>query len=164
MDDQLVYFDIKEEKPSFKSKFKETINCLDFNSEGNMMAYACLDGRVGLINLGEEIEEIYQLEGPTEELSSLSFHPKGNALLGSSRDGSIWVWNCNKGKAIKSFYGHNDSVSQCNFTPSGKLIASISEDNTFKVWKISQDEPIVDIRHSSKNFFHTDSIVAFDMH
>lgn len=77
------------------------------------------------------------MEGPEEEFTYLTTHPKGNILLVSSIDGTIWMWNLNNGKVLSTFYGHLGGVNKALFTPN-KKIASISDDGTFKIWKFGE--------------------------
>lgn len=76
----------------------------------------------------------FTLEGPSDEIRTIEWHQKGNALISGSADGTLWLWNGNNGENLMVFNGHEKAVNQVNFTPDGKHISSISEDATMRIW------------------------------
>ncbi|ORY30692.1 WD40 repeat-like protein [Rhizoclosmatium globosum] len=67
---------------------------------------------------------ILELDGPSE-VTWLNWHPRGNALLCGSSDGTLWMWAVPSGQCMNVFTGHSASVLCGQFTPDGKSIVSV---------------------------------------
>ena len=52
---------------------------------------------------GSENGELVQtLEGPSEGIEWLDWHPKGNILLAGSEDFTVWMWNATSGACMQA--------------------------------------------------------------
>lgn len=62
-----------------------------FNHKGDLIATGSMDSTVKIWNFEGKL--LHTLEGPSDEITCIDWHSKGNALLTASADGSIWMWN-----------------------------------------------------------------------
>ena len=46
------------------------------------------------------------LEGPSDDLNFLEWHPKGNVLLTGGKDYMVWMFNGVSGEFLSCFTGH----------------------------------------------------------
>jgi WD40 repeat protein len=79
---------------------------------------------------------------PAAEISSMYFHPKGNAILGAFKDGSINLYSAKTGNELGQFFGHTSEVYGAYFTPDSKYIISIGGDKTLRKWDPKQNKEI----------------------
>lgn len=91
-----------------------------------------MDSKIKLWDLKGNLKAT--ISDPSDEITSLDWHQKGNALVCGCQDGSLWLFNGNKGQCLGGFYGHEADVTQCGFTPDGKSILSVSLDGTLRIW------------------------------
>lgn len=67
---------------------------------------------------------IHTLEGPTNDIEWLRWHPKGYAIIAGSKDSTIWMWWALTGKVMNVFSGHGTSISCGIFAHGGKVIVT----------------------------------------
>jgi WD40 repeat protein len=79
------------------------------------------------------------LEGHTNDVQGISFHPNGNRIVTSAQDATLRLWDLN-GRELQVLKGHADFVNDISFSPSGEFIASVSGDRTLKLWGRSDSD------------------------
>jgi len=90
------------------------------------------------------------LTGLVKEVTSVSYSPKDNFILGSSYDKSIRIWNAN-GTSKDVLTGHTNKVSVAKFTSNNNIV-SCSQDRTVKLWDLNTGSCSVSLfTHSSCN-------------
>jgi eukaryotic-like serine/threonine-protein kinase len=77
------------------------------------------------------------LRGPASDVYCVAFSPDGKTLAGSSRDGTITLWDAASGLAQKVLRGHGGEVNTIAFSPDGKTLASASDDTSVKLWELA---------------------------
>ncbi len=70
----------------------------------------------------------------TDAIHSVVFHPGGRRLLTGSRDGTIDVWDWQRGELLSTLRGHRSWVIDLTFTPDGRRLLSASTDGTARIW------------------------------
>jgi ribosome assembly protein SQT1 len=122
----------KIQKCNILTGHKDSVISVGFNFDGSLIFTASLDGTI-IIWKVDTIEQVGILEGP-EDIEWAEWHPKGNALIAGSSDGTIWMWLAGTGQCLQVFAGHDGKVSCGLFTRDGKLIVSGGDDGTVRVW------------------------------
>ncbi len=72
----------------------------------------------------------------------MAFSPDGKRIVTGSWDGTVKVWDADKGQELLSLKGHTDWVTSVAFSPDGKRIVSGSEDKTVKVWDAEKGQEL----------------------
>ena len=79
-------------------------------------------------------------EGQTNSYSPLSLTPDGRRAVSGSSDKTLWVWDVESGRCLRTLEGHTGSVYAVSLTPDGRRAVSGSDDNTLRVWDVETGE------------------------
>ncbi|XP_041943104.1 coronin-7-like isoform X3 [Alosa sapidissima] len=84
------------------------------------------------------------LQGHTEKIYSIKFHPHASGLLvSSSYDLTVRLWDLQSGKEVKKLKGHDDQIFGMAWSPDGMLLATVCKDGKVRVYDPRKsDEPI----------------------
>ncbi|XP_051573038.1 coronin-7 isoform X3 [Myxocyprinus asiaticus] len=75
------------------------------------------------------------LQGHTEKIYSIKFHPHASSLLASSSyDLTVRLWNLETGEEIKRLSGHQDQIFGMAWSPDGKLLATVCKDGKVRLY------------------------------
>jgi len=86
---------------------------IKFNHNGELLASGGMDGSplilipfqrrtLGLVKIwSKEGVLLKTLEGPTEALTWICWHPRGDVILAGSADFSSWMWNAQSGVCMQ---------------------------------------------------------------
>uniref|UniRef100_A0A665VCU8 Coronin n=1 Tax=Echeneis naucrates TaxID=173247 RepID=A0A665VCU8_ECHNA len=75
------------------------------------------------------------LQGHTEKIYSIKFHPLASGLLvSSSYDLTVRLWNLESGEQVKLLTGHKDQVFGIAWSPDGKFLATVCKDGKVRIY------------------------------
>jgi WD40 repeat protein len=74
------------------------------------------------------------LEGPSEDVEWMAWHPTGPALLCGSADCTAWLYDVSSGECLSVLAGHEGAVTAGTFDGKGKLAVTASDDGSLRVW------------------------------
>ncbi|KAM6904962.1 coronin-7-like isoform 1-T1 [Xenentodon cancila] len=75
------------------------------------------------------------LQGHTEKIYSVKFHPLASGLMvSSSYDLTVRLWNLESGEQVKLLTGHEDQVFGMAWSPDGKLLATVCKDGKVRIY------------------------------
>uniref|UniRef100_A0A3Q1BSN8 Coronin n=1 Tax=Amphiprion ocellaris TaxID=80972 RepID=A0A3Q1BSN8_AMPOC len=75
------------------------------------------------------------LQGHTEKIYSIKFHPLASGLLvSSSYDLSVRLWSLESGEQVKLLTGHQDQVFGLAWSPDGRLLATVCKDGKVRIY------------------------------
>lgn len=106
---------------------------LDWSPDGRLIAAACYDGSVRLIEAATGRVLPHMLYHPRTVLS-VAWSPDGKLLGSSWWDNSIFLWDSTDWKIRQRLEGHGNEVLGIAWSPSGDLLASACNDNTVGIW------------------------------
>ncbi|MBD2361325.1 ribosome assembly protein 4 [Anabaena minutissima FACHB-250] len=86
--------------------------------------------------------EVNTLEGHSNLVNSVAYHPDGKQLASASADKTIKIWDISTGKTLQTLSGHSNWVNSIAYSPDGQQLASASWDKTIKIWDISTGQPL----------------------
>lgn len=90
----------------------------------------------------------------TTSVYSVTLAPNGRHLGLGLRDGTVEVWDMQRGTLIDSARVHQNVVTDLRFTPNGRTLISISRDETVHLWTRATDT------HQTLTDGHQDWILA----
>ena len=115
----------------------DTVTSIQFSSTvSGLLATGAMDGTVRVWNGRDRFRQLHVLDGPSESIDWLTWHPRGDIILAGSSDFTAWMWNGQTGEFMASFTGHAGPVSCGGFTPDGRSVVTCGGegDATLKVW------------------------------
>ncbi|XP_030645865.1 coronin-7 isoform X1 [Chanos chanos] len=75
------------------------------------------------------------LQGHTEKIYSIKFHPHASGLLASSSyDLTVRLWDLESGREVKLLKGHEDQIFGMAWSPDGKLLATVCKDGKVRLY------------------------------
>ncbi|KAH3914711.1 hypothetical protein HBI56_123310 [Parastagonospora nodorum] len=92
-------------------------------------------GKVQLWSLDED-KPLRTLEGHTDRVCRVAFHPSGQYLASASDDTTWRLWDVNTGQELLTQEGHSKEVYTVSFNGDGSLVASAGLDSIGRVWDI----------------------------
>lgn len=163
MDDAVAIWDIRETKdePIFqRNDFGETVSLIQPNFDETLLAISVMNNSLKIIDLKNR-SLLHDITEVNDEILSLKWHPKGNALLIAANDGVVHILNAGNGKMFNSFYGHEKGVTKADYSSDGKLVVTSSLDGSIRTW-----HPQTGIQASkvSGYGFHDEAVIDFSMH
>lgn len=92
-------------------------------------------GKIQLWSLDDE-KPMRTLDGHTERVCRVAFHPSGQYLASASEDTTWRLWDVRTGQEIIMQEGHSKEVYTVSFNEDGSLLASGGMDSTGLVWDV----------------------------
>jgi U4/U6 small nuclear ribonucleoprotein PRP4 len=92
-------------------------------------------GKVQLWSLDDD-KPLHTLEGHTDRVCRIAFHPSGKYLASASDDTTWRLWDVNTGQELLTQEGHSKEVYTVAFNGDGSLVASAGLDSIGRVWDI----------------------------
>ncbi|MFM7887385.1 MAG: WD40 repeat domain-containing protein [Pseudanabaena sp.] len=127
--------------------FKSPIDAIAFSPCKRLIACSGNEGEIKVYKydsdkfIKESLIELKHIgsNGRKSKVNDLCFSSDGKMLASAGDDGSIRLWNLEKGENQdgERISGHDKSVMSVSFSPNGKLLASGSKDKTVRIWQIS---------------------------
>ncbi|HYV14055.1 MAG TPA: TIR domain-containing protein [Pyrinomonadaceae bacterium] len=108
-------------------------SALDWSPNGQLIAAACYDGSVRLIDAatGRLLPRTLDHQ---HTVMSLAWSPDGKLLASSSWDKKIFLWDSTDWKLHQKLRGHSKEILGIAWSPSGDLLASACNDTTIGIW------------------------------
>ena len=88
---------------------EDTVAVIAVEPSGATVATGGMDGTIRLWDI-ETGASRGTLEGPTEGIEFLQWHPKGSILLAGCEDMTAWMFNAEKQQCMQVFSGHTGPV------------------------------------------------------
>lgn len=120
----------------------EKVRGLALSPDSRVLAAACGDGRIHLLN-SASLNELFTLEGHATGANCLAWHPHKPVLVSGGKDGHLRLWRSDRGFApLHAFPAHKDTIYAVAFSTDGTLLASASRDKSAKLWDANRFAPL----------------------
>ncbi|MBN3287075.1 CORO7 protein, partial [Polyodon spathula] len=75
------------------------------------------------------------LQGHTEKIYSLKFHPLASGIIASSSyDLTVRLWDLGSGREVRVLQGHQDQIFSLAWSPDGQFLATVSKDRKVRIY------------------------------
>lgn len=117
---------------------------VQFSPDGKYLATCGWDKKVHVWKTGTW-EKVRTLEGHTNSILSLDWHPNSRFLATSAgnnavseADNSVRVWDVETGEVICHYQGHMNNVQKVLFMDDGTKAASCGDDGAIRIWDFEE--------------------------
>ena len=125
-EDRLFWYtnrDLSKNKIALEKKHTDSIQSLDFSSDGRTLASGSKDKTICIWDT-KASQHLVTLQKHTSPVFSVVF--RGEQLVSESSDGSIRFWNTETGENEKTLVGgHIGNIESVVLSPNGQVLASI---------------------------------------
>jgi WD40 repeat protein len=112
-------------------------NRITFSPDGQRVAYTAVDRRVNIFDIPRRTV-VHSLGGFTWHLYGAAWSPDGRALVTSSWDGSVVVWNPDTGiRALPVLRGHFAGVQTLTFSSDSRTLVTHGGERTIRFWNLA---------------------------
>ncbi|KAI3359223.1 hypothetical protein L3Q82_002748 [Scortum barcoo] len=123
---------------------QNSVNVVDFSwdpFDTHRLAVAGDDAKIRVWKVPERglketlTEPEFILQGHTEKIYSIKFHPLASGLLvSSSYDLTVRLWNLESKEQVKVLTGHQEQIFGMAWSPDGKLLATVCKDGKVRIY------------------------------
>lgn len=119
-----------EKEHAWWSKKKNQLSCLTLSGDKKHLAAGCKDGMIYIREFGKtrrylKNEVVAFLKGHRGTVTSILW--KDKSIISASQDGTVRVWNPERGALLAVFYGDGSAVSQIAWAPGERQIIVVQE-------------------------------------
>jgi WD40 repeat protein len=114
---------------------------LGFTAAGDSVIVPVEEGPVLIWRLDRRVEPFTRLAGHENEVWGLKYTPDGTALISSSDDHLIKIWDPRGGGLRATLEGHESLVAAVAVSPDGTRLASAGFDRTVRLWDLPTGRP-----------------------
>jgi WD40 repeat protein len=86
---------------------------------------------------------LHTLRGHTDWVEAVAVTPDGRRAVSAADDGTLRVWDLDRGEELITLRGHTDDVNAVVMTPDGRRAVSASADGTIRVWDLDRALPVL---------------------
>jgi len=117
---------------------------LSFRPDGGMLAVACADKAVRLVDLASG-EVVQTFQSHAEQVTAVRYSGDGGRLISGSRDGSAKVFDAANGQLLVSYQGHAGPVRGVALLADGSQAFSTGDDKKLHRWNVADAKKLADI-------------------
>jgi len=131
------------------SRFKDTVQCAEFRSDGKLLIASDKTGIIQLFDLSSRaILEHWNPEDTHSRLQVSNVKWQGlTSVVSAGDDKTVKLWDITSKSAVQTFVGHEDYVRALSCMPETNLILSGSFDGTAKLWDPRVQGSVASFRH-----------------
>ena len=123
----------------------EAVRALAFSPDGKwLIAAGGQPARYGELHVWdlERGESGGRLQGHSDAIYTVSFHPTKPVFCTGSYDKQVLVWSLSSREKLFGIQGHVDAVYETAFSVDGRWLLSASADRTIKIWSSSSGQQL----------------------
>ena len=123
----------------------EAVRALAFSPDGKwLIAAGGQPARYGELHVWdlESGESGGRLQGHSDAIYTVSFHPTKPVFCTGSYDKQVLVWSLSSREKLFGIQGHVDAVHETAFSVDGRWLLSASADRTIKIWSSSSGQQL----------------------
>jgi U3 small nucleolar RNA-associated protein 15 len=131
------------------SRFKDTVQCAEFRSDGKLLLASDKTGTIQLFDLSSRA--ILQHWNPEDtharfQVSKVKWQGFTN-VVSAGDDKTVKLWDITAKGCLQTFVGHKDYVRALSCVPETNFLLSGSFDGTAKLWDPRVEGPVATFRH-----------------
>ncbi|WP_069471542.1 WD40 repeat domain-containing protein [Candidatus Marithrix sp. Canyon 246] len=120
---------------------EKSLLAIAVNSDASRIAVAGYDGYLALFKHNNQRKLFKLLEGHTEHVFSIGFHPNGLWLISAGADKRIIFWSASTGEKLKTWIA-DDAVHALAISPRGEYLATGGKGNDITLWDFDTAEKV----------------------
>lgn len=133
----VLHWTLGEDEPdprelSFDPAGSVSIRYLCYSADGEKLAATARDRRTKVWD--RDGREIAVLQGHTDEVVQVVFHPKRDVIVTGSQDRTARVWDLQTGKCVSVLRGQDSPIRAVAYHPEGRQLVTGGEDGSVHFW------------------------------
>lgn len=134
-DNQVILWDSKTQSALGRGMHDHLANQCEFSPDGTLLATTSSDFTARIWEV-PTMRLRAVLLGAKDDVEAIAFHPNGQKIATSSRDGNIRIYSCD-GAMLGELVGHSADVISVSWVNGGSELLSSSDDGTVRRWDAS---------------------------
>ncbi len=111
-----------------------SLTAVAFSPDGSLLVTASKDQTLKIFG-GEDLEELFTLEGHRNSVQCITFSPDGTRLASGGDLGEVYLWSVDEGALLISLEGVQGTVLDLEFSPNGERLVACGRDFGLAVWE-----------------------------
>jgi len=121
-------------------------NRITFSPDGHRVAYTAADMRVNIFDIAQR-KVAHELSGFAWHLYAVAWSPNGRALVTSSWDGSVVVWDPDTGtRILPVLLQHFAGVETLTFSADSRTLVTHGGERTIRLWNLATGTEVLTMK------------------
>ncbi len=118
------------------------VSCLKFSPTGRKVAVALSNKGFYLLDVAAQDADGIRLGEHDKQINGIAFGRTGRLAATASEDGTVGVWDCEKGTFVDRFRFGDVPVTCVALSPDGRLVAAAGKNFRIRLWEIASRREI----------------------
>lgn len=135
----------------------KSARCISISDDQQEFAIGYSDNTIRVFNL-TDYQLTHQLDGHTNSVFTVAYHPHQPLLISAGRDAHIRAWDLKENYAsTRSIAAHMYTINHIEFSPNGLHFVTCSMDKSIKVWD-AQEFKLLKVIDKARHAGHGTSV------
>lgn len=122
------------------SASRSAVGSLAFSADGTRLAVGESRRAIQIWQIEPTLELLATIPGPVSPHCHVAFDAKGERVAAEALDGTICVWETQRGQMLLTLRGHSRPVGDIAFSPDGRQLAAVTGRKEVCLWDLGTEQ------------------------